>query len=289
MMLFPYQDKDSRIHRLDARPKIVFVLSMFLLSILVSDILYLLVLFIFVMSVAAVAKVLRPTLGLLKYTIYVAAFLYLFSIVFSQGSTVLLEIGPLEIKEEPVLFATSMAARLFLAIAAFSLWTFTVHPDQSMQALSKFGYKSMTGLSIATKMYPTIAMDSKNIEDAMKARGLEFDEGNMIQKAKARAPIMMPLMLNSMDRSIEVAEAMEARGFGAGKRTRYFETSLTLREKIMITTFIAALPFGIAMYVLGYGNADYINGDPFSVSTMDLYIVTIEVALFAPIFAGGRK
>ena len=41
----------------------------------------------------------------------------------------------------------------------------------------------MTGLSIATRMYPTIAADSANIEDAMKARGVEFDQGNLVQKA----------------------------------------------------------------------------------------------------------
>ncbi|QLH75260.1 MAG: energy-coupling factor transporter transmembrane protein EcfT [Methanomassiliicoccales archaeon] len=289
MFLFPYQDKDSRIHRMDARPKMVFVLSMFLLSILISDTVYLLALFGLVMTVAAAGKVLRPTLGLLKYTVYVAAFLFLFSILFSQGSTVLFEIGPIEVKEESVLFASSMCARLFLAIASFAILTFTVHPDEMMRTLSKFGYKTITGLSIATKMYPTIAMDSKNIEDAMKARGVEFDSGNILVKAKARAPIMMPLMLNSMDRAIEVAEAMEARGFGAGVRTRYHDRPLSKKDKVMIASFLAALPFGIAMFILGFGNADYINGAPLSICIDDILVIMVEIALFLPIFAGGRR
>ena len=79
----------------------------------------------------------------------------------------------------------------------------------------------------------------------MKARGVEFDDGNFIKKAKARAPVIMPLLLNSMDRSMEIAEAMEARGFGAGKRTRYFDSPLTLRDKALIATFVAAIPFGV--------------------------------------------
>ena len=53
-----------------------------------------------------------------------------------------------------------MCFRLFLAIGAFSILTFTVHPDKLLQTLSKYGFKSMTGLSIATRMYPTIAADS---------------------------------------------------------------------------------------------------------------------------------
>ena len=288
-LLFPYQDKDSRIHRLDARPKIVFVLSLFLLSILISDILYLAILFIIVMLVVAASKVLRSTLGLMKYTVYVALFVFAFSILVPQGSNVILNLGLIRVTSESLLFATSMCFRLFLAIGAFSILTFTVHPDKLLQILSKFGFKSMIGLSIATRMYPTIAADSGSIEDAMKARGVEFDEGNVIKKAKARAPVMMPLLLNSMDRSMEIAEAMEARGFGAGKRTQYFDTPLSLRDKSMIVIFLAAVPFGVAMYVLGHGNTDYIAGAPFSIANIDILIATVEALFFAPILIGGSR
>lgn len=288
-LMFPYKDIDSRIHRLDARAKMAFVLSIFLLSILISDIFYLAVLFSFTMLVVVVAKVLRATLSLLKYTVYVAAFLYLFSILVSQGSTVLFTIGPIVVKSESILFATSMAFRLFLAIAAFALLTFTVHPDDMLNVLSRYGFKSMTGLSIAMKMYPTIAADSSNIEDAMKARGVEFDQGNLIQKAKARSPVMMPLILNSMDRSMEIAEAMESRGFGAGRRSRYVDPKMPTRDKAIGILAYAAIPFGVAMFILGYGNADYIHGATLAVSQMDVLVVTIECLFFAPILIGGAR
>jgi energy-coupling factor transport system permease protein len=288
-LLFPYQDKDSRIHRLDARPKIAFVLAIFLLSILISDIFYLAVLFAFVMVVVVVAKVLRATLSLLKYTVYVAAFIFLFSILFSQGSTVIFTIWFIEVTQESTLFATSMSLRLFLSVVAFSILTFTVHPDDLLKILSRFGVKSMTGLSIATRMYPTIAADSGNIEDAMKARGVEFDKGNVIAKAKVRAPVMMPLLLNSMDRSMEIAEAMEARGFGARRRTSYFDLVISRREKAIMYLALAAVPFGVAMFILGFGNADYMRGYPLTVSDLDVLIVTVEMLFFTPILLGARK
>lgn len=288
-LLFPYQDKDSRIHRMDARPKIAFVLAIFLLSILISDILYLLVLLAFVMVLVAVAKVMRATLSLLKYTVYVAALVYVFSIIASQGSHVLLTLGPVVIKEEAILFATSMSLRLFLAIISFSILTFTVHPDDLLRILSRFGVKSMTGLSIATRMYPTIAADSSSIEDAMKARGVEFDKGNIFQKAKAKAPVMMPLLLNSMDRSMEIAEAMEARGFGAGRRTSYFDTSISRRERAIMYLALAAVPFGVAMFVLGFGSADYYGGAPLATTLKDVLIASAEVLFFVPIFLGAGK
>ena len=155
--------------------------------------------------------------------------------------------------------------------------------------MSKFGIKSMTGLSIATRMYPTIAADSANIEDAMRARGVEFDEGNLIQKAKAKAPVMMPLLLNSMDRSMEIAEAMESRGFGAGVRTHYFDRPLVLRDKLMIVSFMAALPFGIVMFVLGYGNVSYMTGAPFTITGTGALVSFLELMFYVPILAGAKR
>lgn len=288
-LLFPYQDKDTRIHRLDARPKMIFVLSIFLLSILISDIFFLAVLLAFVMVVVAAARVLRPTLHLLKYSLYVAIFIFVFTMFFTTYGIVLLILGPVKFALGSLLFATSMTLRLFLVTASFCILTFTVHPDKMLQILSKFGYKSMTGLSIATRMYPTLASDSTNIEDAMRARGVEFDAGGLLQKARARAPVMMPLLLTSMDRSMEIAEAMEARGFGAKKRTHYFDDPLTLRSKVMIGMFLAAIPFGIAMFILGFGEADYTGGALLSVTNLDVLVAAIEVALFAPILVGAPK
>jgi energy-coupling factor transport system permease protein len=288
-LLFPYQDKDSRIHHMDARPKIAFVLALFLLSILISDIFYLTVMFAFVMLVVVVAKVLRATLSLLKYTVYVAAFLFIFSILFSQGNTVIFTFWFIQVTQESILFATSMSLRLFLSIAAFSILTFTVHPDDLLKILSRFGVKTMTGLSIATRMYPTIAADSGSIEDAMKARGVEFDKGSIIAKAKVRAPVMMPLLLNSMDRSMEIAEAMEARGFGARRRTSYYDPVISRREKVIMYMALAAVPFGVIMFILGFGNADYLTGSTLTVTSNDILVVMAEVLFFAPILMGAKK
>ena len=164
---------------LDARPKMVFVLSIFLLSILISDILFLAVLFGLVMAgghrrqgaeadprAAEIHRLRRDRSSSCSASCS------------RKGSHVVLDLGLIKVKMESLLFATSMCLRLFLAIAAFAIMTFTIHPDQMLRVLSKFGFKSMTGLSIATRMYPTIAADSINISDAMKARGVEFDDGN---------------------------------------------------------------------------------------------------------------
>ena len=289
-MLFPYQDKDTPIHRLDARPKMVFVLAFFLLSILISDIGYLSAMLVLALAVVVRGQVARETLGLLKYTIYVVAFLFLFSIIFTPpAGGMLIDLGIVKITEGPVLFSISMSLRLILSVVAFAILTFTVHPDDLLRILSRMGFKSMTGISIATRMYPTIAADSTAISDAMKARGVEFDDGSLVRRAKARAPVMMPLLMNSMERSMDIAEAMEARGFGTGKRTRYKDPPLRTADKLMMLSFLLAIPFGLAMFVMGYGNADYLAGEPIVITAAGAAVASIEVLFFAPILLGGRQ
>ncbi len=285
-MFFPYEDKNSRIHNLDARPKIVFVAVMFILSILLSDILYLTFLFLLVLAVAVVARILRPTVGFLKYAAFIALFVFIFNALLSSGSEIIVEIGPLFLTVESMLFATSMCMRLFLAVGSFSLLTLAVHPDEALRLLSKLGYKTMTGLSLATRMYPTIAADSKNIMDSMRVRGVEFDEGNIIQKAKARTPVMNPLLLNSLDRAINLAEAMEARGFGSGERSNYSRTTIGAKEKLMIVSFIGATVFGIATFIMGWGGADYLSHPYVHYGVLDALVLLAYGVLLTPIMVG---
>ncbi|MBM4237714.1 MAG: energy-coupling factor transporter transmembrane protein EcfT [Euryarchaeota archaeon] len=288
-MLFPYKSTDSRIHRLDARPKVAFVLAIFVFSILVSDIAYLVVLLAFVLATAAAAKVLRSTLGLLRYAGYVAVFVILFNILISSGQEVIAAIGPITLTTESLLFAISMSLRLFLAVSAFGVLTFAIHPDEAMRVVSKVGYRTTTGLSLSTRMYPTIAADTQNITDSMRARGVEFDRGGFLAKIRSRSHVVMPLLLNSLERSVAVAEAMEARGFGSSKRTNYSERRMSRSEKLMTAMFIAAAVLGIALFILGYGNADYLRGVGLDWSLGDVLVISIYVILLSPIVVGGRR
>ena len=288
-MFFPYKDTASRIHLLDARSKIVFVLAVFIFSILLSDILYLSVLFVLVLVISISAHTLKSTWSLLRYALYVAIFVVIFNVLLSSGRDVLFMFGPIAITSESILFSISMCLRLFLAVSAFAILTFAIHPDEALRTMSKVGYKTTTALSLSTRMYPTIANDSRNIMDSMRARGVEFDRGGFLKKVKARANVVMPLLFNSLDRSIAIAEAMETRGFGAGKRTNYSESRLNRRQKMMITSFVLSIIFGISLFVLGYGNADYLNGAGFHYVIDDFLVLAAYVILLSPILAGGGK
>jgi energy-coupling factor transport system permease protein len=288
-MIFPYKDTNSRIHKLDARPKIVLVMAMFVMSVLLSDIVYLAVLFLFVLLVAIAGRVLRSTLSLLKYGAYVCLSIFVFTLFLTPGETVIFSYGIMTIYSESIWFAISMCFRLFLAVGSFSLLAFVVHPDEALRAMSRIGRKTTTSFSLSTRMYPTIANDSRNIMDAMRARGVEFDEGGRFKRAQARSPVVMPLLLNSLERSVGISEAMEARGFGSGKRTSYIITKIKPREIAMVISFTAAMVFAVAMFILGHGQVAYLDGFAVNPSLLDFEIIGVTVLLLSPIFIGGKK
>ena len=102
---------------------------------------------------------------------------------------------------------------------------------------------------------------------------MEFDKGNFIPKAKAKAPVMMPRFLNLMDWSME-----DRRGHG-GKRVRLrgrgrvisiFQTLSPKGEGDRMFLALAAIPFGVVMFILGFGNADYLSGSTLSFSIDDV-------------------
>ena len=88
---------------------------------------------------------------------------------------------------------------------------------------------------------------------------------------------------------MEIAEAMEARGFGRGKRTQYFDSPLSLRDKSLTVLFLAAIPFGVVMYILGHGNVDYLHGGTLSATNIDVLIASVEALFFAPLLTGGSR
>lgn len=77
-------------------------------------------------------------------------------------------------------------------------------------------------LSMSLRFVPTLMDDTTRIMNAQRARGVDFNEGNLIQKVKSVIPILIPLFASSFKRADALATAMEARGYKGGEgRTKY--------------------------------------------------------------------
>lgn len=115
--------------------------------------------------------------------------------------------------------------------------------------LARFGFpvsEMAMMMGIALRFIPTLTSETDKIMKAQMARGADFESGNIFRRAKSLIPILVPLFLSSIQRAIELADAMEARCYHGGEgRTRFHELSYKKTDYFALTIFI--LFFGILL------------------------------------------
>jgi energy-coupling factor transport system permease protein len=95
-------------------------------------------------------------------------------------------------------------------------------------------------LSIALRFVPTLMDETEKIMNAQRARGVDFNDGNLIQKVKAIVPLLIPLFVSSFNRAEDLATAMEARGYRGGEgRSKYRKLQWASRDTLVLVVFAA--------------------------------------------------
>ena len=118
-------------------------------------------------------------------------------------------------------------------------------------------------MSISLRLIPTLMEETDKIINAQKARGADFESGNLIKRAKAMLPILIPLFVSSFRRADELADAMDSRCYrGAKGRTRMKVLRFHVRDLIAFL-FMAALVF--AVLTLSYNWFGILGLLPFTV------------------------
>ena len=298
MISFRYKDKGTAIHKLNPFCKLGWVTSVFVLALILNNPVYLLLLFLATLPLVIAARVGKEWASLMKFAFYLClAIIIINALVSSHGSHLLWQapfripiIGTPTLTLEAILFGVGMSLRLLAIISAFAILTFTIHPDDLMLSMikMKLPYKSVLVTSLTTRFIPTLIDDAERISDVQRSRGLELDRGNLYQRIRSRMAILIPLLSNSLDRTVQVAEAMESRAFGSGgKRTFYNEIKLNKVDfQILIVSFFP-LALGIFMWWLGQGNYQYyptlgkINLSGFEGSMLAL--LALSLCMMAPL------
>lgn len=268
MISFRYRDKGSVIHKLNPFSKLAWAGGILVLSLILNNPVILCLLFLSTMPVVVAARVWKEWLSFMRFTVYLClAIIIINALVNSTGTHVLVEApfripvaGTPVITLEAIFFGIAMALRLLAIISAFAIVTFTVHPDDLMLTMikMKLPYKSVLVTSLSTRFIPTLIDDVERITDVQRARGLELDRGRLPQKIRRRMSIVIALLSNSLDRAIQVAEAMESRAFGTGRgRTSYKEIGLSLTDAITLLFALLPVALGIFMGIAGYGQYEY--------------------------------
>ncbi len=240
---------DSPVHDLDPRVKIiitfVYIISLFVINIFPA---YILVVLFLALAISAskvpikfVIKGLKPILLIILITFFINLFL--------TPGEVILKVFFLKITREGVYQATFMAIRLVLLILGTSLLTLTTSPilltdgiESLLNPFKKIGlpaHELAMMMTIALRFIPTLMEETEKIMKAQKARGADFESGNIIKRAKNLVPLLVPLFISAFRRADELAMAMESRCYRGGEnRTRMRQLVLRKGDYIASIIFI---------------------------------------------------
>ncbi|MGH3053344.1 MAG: energy-coupling factor transporter transmembrane component T family protein, partial [Gaiellaceae bacterium] len=122
-------------------------------------------------------------------------------------------LGPLDVTVEELVIAAENALRLAGVTLAFTAYALLLDHDQLVSSAS-FARRSSLAVALATRLVPTLERDATGLVEAVRGRGLE------VNGARGHARMLSPLVAGSLERAFNLAEAMEARGFGRPGRTR---------------------------------------------------------------------
>jgi len=243
---FKFRRVYSPIHQLDPRVKFFYVLAMFVIAIMFNQLLPLILLFFIQLPFVFVAGVQREWVRSLRGALFFAIMIFLFNFVFQYFWTEY----PLPPSPSLLEYSIAMTLRFIVLVESFSVFFLTTSPDHLGLALeqSHVPYEFCFAFTTAVRFVPVLAEEAQTIMDAQKARGLELERGNFIKKVKNYIPILIPLIVSAIRRSLELAEAMESRAWGATeKRTNLYV--LRVKRGDYLLTIISVLILIFAVYV----------------------------------------
>jgi energy-coupling factor transport system permease protein len=237
----------SPIHNLDPRIKFVYVCAVFAAAILFGELLPLIALFLMQIPFVLLGGVQREWLRSLRGALFLAAIIFFTNFIFSfigAGYVVL---------ATNVEWAAAMTLRFIVLIESFSVFFLTTSPDHLGLALeqTRVPYEFSFAFTTAVRFVPVLAEEAQTIMDAQKARGLELEKGNFLKRIRNYVPILIPLIVSAIRRSLELAEAMESRAWGATKkRTNLYVLKLHRGDFALLAMTIGLLV--LAIYVRLY-------------------------------------
>lgn len=199
---------------------------------------------------------------MMRYTWpFLLVILLLNILVSKNGATVLYDgpripvFGALRITLEAVLFGLIMALRLFIVLAACNLYIAWLSPDRALGLMAKWAGRSAVVAMLTARLIPYLSEQAKSVGEVMQTRGVRFQEGSTRERLHKHSRMLNVLLISSLEGSWQVAEAMEARGFGSRRRSSYTRERWGRRDALTWAVMLAA--FVVLLLLTGIGAAAY--------------------------------
>ena len=239
-----YYPVDSRVHRLDPRIKLLLAITFIVVVFLAKTFIGYALILLFVYLTARLARVpFRMLLRGLKPLRLIVILTFLLNLFFTPGETLWVSFWIVRIYRESFLQAMFYSLRLVFLVLGTSLLTLTTSPvalsdgiEILLSPLKKIRFPAhelAMMMTIALSFIPTLLEETDKIMKAQMARGADFESGNLISRAKAMVPLLVPLFVSAFRRAGDLAMAMESRCYHGGEgRTRLRVLKITRNDWI---------------------------------------------------------
>ena len=247
-----YYKENSIVHRLDPRNKIILTVLIIAMIFTCKNFLSLGLAAVIVSASVLFSKVpVKMFLKSLKPIIPVILFTAVINVFYIKGGQEW-TLWFIKITEKGIYTAVFMAARIILLIIASSILTYTTVPTMLTDAIERLlsplrifkisVHSWAMMMTLALRFIPTLIEEIERITNAQKARGAEFENGNLIERVKALIPVLVPLFVSSFKRAYDLAFAMSCRCYTGGEgRTRMKQMKFSPKDGFALLFFIAGL------------------------------------------------
>ncbi|MBI5117565.1 energy-coupling factor transporter transmembrane protein EcfT [Candidatus Poribacteria bacterium] len=241
-----YESKNTIIHRLDPRTKILILMATFVIALAPSTLPHAFAAVTLVIIYASLGRAWPVIARMRNFLVIITVFTILVWGIIPRGGEILW----MFIRRESLVFGVLTAIKIDAILLAGMVFLATTRNEEITIGLVKMGapYVMCFAFSTALRLVPTFAQTGSTVVEAQKSRGLELDTGGLWKRMKSYVPLMTPIFLVSIRNANLMALALEARGFAAGKsRTFYIQLKMRLRDWIALA--LTAVLLGVSLYI----------------------------------------
>jgi energy-coupling factor transport system permease protein len=232
MTIGQYFPGDSALHKLDPRAKLIFTFIMIAAVFSAKTAWGYAALIVFTVFIAAISRInIKIIMRALMPIRLILIMTFALNVFFSPGGEILVRWRFFAITSGGLRTAVFFTLRLLLLVISAQMMTLTTSPialtdgiEQLLRPLGRIGFPAhelAMMMSIALRFIPLLMEEADKIRKAQMARGADFETGNLVRRAKAMIPLLVPLFVSAFRRADELALAMEARCYRSGaRRTR---------------------------------------------------------------------
>jgi len=248
-----YIERKSPVHRLTGATKLICFLLWTIATIVTYDTRVLIVLLLASVGLFSVSKISFKEvrfvlLFTLSFILLNSIAVYLFApeqgvAIYGTRHVLAEGIGRFTVTSEQLFYMLNLILKYSAIVPIAVLFLVTTHPTEFAASLNRIGipYKIAFAVSLALRYIPDVQRDFRTIKDAQQARGVALTNAPLFKRIRNSLNILLPLVFTSLERIETVSNAMDLRGFGAGKKRTWYNQRPMTKADFTAIAFVGLL------------------------------------------------